>query len=213
MKYIYKTRWWMKWAYPSLIWDVKTNKKEVFLTFDDGPDPEVTSWVLDQLKAHSAKATFFCVGENVERYPEVFKRIQDEGHTVGNHTFDHKNGWATNYDNYLVSVKKCGHVFGSYFFRPPHGRIKRKQIKKIKPRYRIIMWSLLSGDFDPNISATECSYNTVQYSQPGSIIVFHDSQKSKATLYEALPKILNHFSSTQWEMNRLEPELFAEAGK
>lgn len=213
MKYIYKTRWWMKWAYPSLIWDVKTNKKEVFLTFDDGPDPEVTSWVLDQLKAHSAKATFFCVGENVERYPEVFKRIQDEGHTVGNHTYDHKNGWATNYDNYLVSVKKCGHVFGSYFFRPPHGRIKRKQIKKIKPRYRIIMWSLLSGDFDPNISATECSYNTVQYSQPGSIIVFHDSQKSKATLYEALPKILNHFSSTQWEMNRLEPELFAEAGK
>lgn len=203
----------MKWAYPSLIWDIKTNKKEVFLTFDDGPDPEVTNWVLDQLKAHNAKATFFCVGENVERYPEVFKRIQDEGHTVGNHTYDHKNGWETNYDNYLVSVKKCGHVFGSHFFRPPHGRIKRKQIKKIKPRYRIIMWSLLSGDFDPNISATECAYNTVQYSQPGSIIVFHDSQKSKATLYEALPKILNHFSSTQWEMNRLEPEQFATIGK
>ena len=203
MKYVYKTRWWMKLAYPSLIWEVKTSRKEIFITFDDGPDPEVTPWVLDQLKKYNAKATFFCVGENVERYPEIFKRIQSEGHTAGNHTYNHKNGWKTDYKNYLVSVKKCSNVFGSNFFRPPHGRITFNQIKKIKPRYKIIMWSLLSGDFDPNISGTECAYNTVQYSKAGSIIVFHDSQKSKETLYEALPKVLNHFSSTKWEMNNL----------
>lgn len=193
----------MKLAYPSLIWEVKTSRKEIFITFDDGPDPEVTPWVLDQLKKYNAKATFFCVGENVERYPEIFKRIQSDGHTVGNHTYNHKNGWHTDYKNYLVSIKKCSNVFGSHFFRPPHGRITLKQIKQIKQRYKIIMWSLLSGDFDPNISGTECAYNTVQYSKAGSIIVFHDSQKSKETLYEALPKVLNHFSSTKWAMNNL----------
>lgn len=196
----------MKWWYPSLIWDVKTHRKEVYLTFDDGPHPEVTPWVLDQLKAHNAKATFFCVGENVEKYPEIFERILAEGHIVGNHTYNHANGWASDYDRYLVSVKKCGHVFGSQLFRPPHGRIKRKQIRKIRARYKIIMWTLLSGDFDPSISPTECAYNTVQYTEPGSIIVFHDSEKSKKTLYGALPKILNHFSNTQWEMKAIDPK-------
>jgi len=204
MKYIYKTRWWMKWWYPSLIWEIKTNKKEVYLTFDDGPDPEVTPWVLDQLKAHNAKATFFCVGENVDKYPEVYKRILEEGHTVGNHTYNHLNGWETDYEKYIVNVKKCGHTFGSHLFRPPHGRIKRKQIRKLKPRYKIIMWTLLSGDFDPNISATECSYNTVQYTDPGSIVVFHDSQKCKETLQGALPKILNHFSNCKWDMKAID---------
>jgi peptidoglycan/xylan/chitin deacetylase (PgdA/CDA1 family) len=207
MKYIYKTRWWMKIFYPSLIWEVKTSKKEIFLTFDDGPDPEITPWVLDQLKKHNAKATFFCVGENVEKHPNLFKRIQEEGHSIGNHTYSHKNGWHTDCKNYIINIKKCSHIFDSKIFRPPHGRITKKQIKKIKPEYKIIMWSLLSGDFDPKISATECAYNTVQYSKPGSIIVFHDSQKSKEKLYEALPKILNHFSSTKWEMNQLETVL------
>ncbi|MBL55723.1 MAG: polysaccharide deacetylase family protein [Flavobacteriales bacterium] len=203
MKYIYKTRWWMKWWYPELIWEIKTTKKEIYLTFDDGPDPEVTPWVLDQLKAHQAKATFFCVGENVEKYPEIYKRILAEGHTVGNHTYGHLNGWKTSYDKYIVSVKKCSHVFGAHLFRPPHGRISKRQIKKLKKRYKIIMWSLLSGDFDDTISSAECSYNTVQYSEPGSIVVFHDSQKCKKTLFEALPKILNHFSNTQWEMKAI----------
>lgn len=193
----------MKWWYPELIWEIKTTKKEIYLTFDDGPDPEVTPWVLDQLKAHQAKATFFCVGENVEKYPEIYKRILAEGHTVGNHTYGHLNGWKTTYDKYIVSVKKCSHVFGAHLFRPPHGRISKRQIKKLKKRYKIIMWSLLSGDFDDTISSAECSYNTVQYSEPGSIVVFHDSQKCKKTLFEALPKILNHFSNTQWEMKAI----------
>ena len=171
----------MKWWYPSLIWEIKTSSKDVYLTFDDGPDPEVTPWVLDQLKAHNAKATFFCVGENVDKYPEVYKRILAEGHAVGNHTYNHLNGWETPYDKYIVNVKKCGHTFGSLLFRPPHGRMTRKQIRKLRSRYKIIMWSLLSGDFDKSISVTECAYNTVQYTEPGNIIVFHDSQKSKET--------------------------------
>lgn len=198
----------MKWWYPSLVWEVKTLNKEVYLTFDDGPDPELTNWVLDQLKAHNAKATFFCVGENVQRYPQVFQRILDEGHAVGNHTMNHLNGWETDYEKYIVNVKQCGHVFGSKFFRPPYGKIKRKQIKKIKGRYKIIMWSLLSGDFDATISATECAYNTVQYTEPGSIVVFHDNPKCAETLKAALPKILNHFSNTQWEMKALDVERF-----
>ena len=193
----------MKWWYPELIWEIKTTKKEIYLTFDDGPDPEVTPWVLDQLKAHQAKATFFCVGENVEKYPEIYKRILAEGHTVGNHTYGHLNGWKTSYDKYIVSVKKCSHVFGAHLFRPPHGRISKRQIKKLKKRYKIIRGSLLSGDFEDTISSAECSYNTVQYSEPGSIVVFHDSQKCKKTLFEALPKILNHFSNTQWEMKAI----------
>lgn len=201
----------MKWWYPSLIWEIKTDRKEVYLTFDDGPDPEVTPWVLDQLKAHNAKATFFCVGENVEKYPDVYKRILTEGHTVGNHTYNHLNGWETDYEKYIVNVKKCGHIFGSHLFRPPHGRIKRSQIKRLKARYKIIMWTLLSGDFDSNISPTECAYNTVQYTDPGSIIVFHDSQKSKATLMGALPKILNHFSNTSWDMKAIDIQQLGKA--
>ena len=210
MKYIYKTRWWMKWCYPSLFWEIKTKKKEVFLTFDDGPDPEVTPWVLDQLKAHKAKATFFCVGENVDKYPELYKRILKEGHAVGNHTYNHLNGWETDYFKYIANVKKCGHTFSSHFFRPPHGRIKRKQIRKLKSHYKIIMWTLLSGDFDPQISPNECAYNTVQYTDPGSIIVFHDSQKCKETLKGALPKILNHFSNCAWEMNSIDNQRFSK---
>lgn len=195
----------MKWCYPSLIWEIKTKKKEVFLTFDDGPDPDVTPWVLDQLKAYNAKATFFCVGNNVEKFPELYNRIIKEGHSVGNHTYSHVNGWETDYEKYIVNVKKCSHVFGSHFFRPPHGRINRKQIKKLKSKYKIVMWSLLSGDFDPAISPNECSYNTVQYSHPGSIIVFHDSRKTSKTLFKALPKILNHFSNTQWKLSAIQP--------
>ena len=142
----------MKWCYPSLIWEIKTKKKEVFLTFDDGPDPNVTPWVLDQLKVFKAKATFFCVGNNVEKFPDLYDRIINEGHSVGNHTYSHVNGWETDYEKYIVNVKKCSHVFGSSLFRPPHGRINRRQIKKLKSTYKIIMWSLLSGDFDPALS-------------------------------------------------------------
>ena len=201
----------MKWCYPSLIWEIKTKKKEVFLTFDDGPDPNVTPWVLDQLKVFKAKATFFCVGNNVEKFPDLYDRIINEGHSVGNHTYSHVNGWETDYEKYIVNVKKCSHVFGSSLFRPPHGRINRRQIKKLKSTYKIIMWSLLSGDFDPAISPNECSYNTVQYSQPGSIIVFHDSSKTSKILFKALPKVLNHFSNTQWELNAIQPHHISDS--
>lgn len=209
MKYVYKTRWWMRWGYPSLTWEIKTKNKEVYLTFDDGPHPEITPWVLDQLKKHNAKATFFCVGANYEKYPEIVQRIINEGHTIGNHTYDHKIGWKSSDKDYLDSIDQFHQLNSTKLFRPPHGRISKRQVRKLQPKFKIIMWSLLSGDFDKTLSPTECAYNTVQYTRPGSIIVFHDSLKAKDTLKQCLPKILNHFSNTQWEMKRLEDQLTA----
>lgn len=185
----------MKLFYPSLIWKVNTSNKEIFLTFDDGPHPEITPWVLDLLAEYNAKATFFCIGKNVEKHPAVFNRIKEEGHLAGNHTYDHSNGWKTKNHHYLTSIKKCDNLFGAYHFRPPYGKIRKSQIKHINKRHQIVMWTVLSGDFDKNITPKECSYRTIQHTRKGSIIVFHDSEKAFDSMKVALPEVLNHFSA------------------
>ena len=193
----------MRWIYPSLLWEIKTSRKELFLTFDDGPDPEVTEWVLDELKKYNAKATFFCVGKNVKTNPKIFERILKEGHTVGNHTYDHLNGWKTDLSKYITNIKKCGNLFGTKYFRPPYGKITRKQIRKVPSRYKTVMWTLLSGDFDKNLTAEQCVFNVIQFSKKGSIIVFHDSPKSWEKLKHILPKVLNHFKNVGYEFSEL----------
>jgi peptidoglycan/xylan/chitin deacetylase (PgdA/CDA1 family) len=204
--YFVKSPFWLKNIYPNLIWDISTQEKKLFLTFDDGPHPIITIQVLDLLKAYNAKATFFCIGNNVVKYPEVYKRIIDEGHSVGNHTFNHLNGWKTDDELYLNDINKAMEYIDSNLFRPPYGRISRFQIQQLlKPKYqmKMIMWSVLSGDFDRDISAEKCLNNVLLSTKAGSIIVFHDSEKAAEKMLYALPKVLEQFSKKGFSFEKI----------
>jgi len=190
MTYLYKTPRLLKWFYPELIWDFATDEKCVYLTFDDGPTKEHTSWILEQLEAYNAKATFFCVGNNVEDCSDEFNAIIEKGHAVGNHTYNHVNGRNKSLLSYLKDVKKCDAIFKSKLFRPPHGRLSKKQSAALSKEYKIIMWDVLSGDFDTNLTGEECYEAVVKNVEKGSIIVFHDSKKAASRLKIALPKVL-----------------------
>jgi len=187
---IAKTPDFLKRIYYSLFWDLKNGQKDVFLTFDDGPNPNVTPSVLEILKQFEAKATFFCIGRNVERYPDVFKQIKDEGHAAGNHTYSHLKGWITSNAEYYNDIELAGKWIHSGLFRPPYGKIKRTQLKYLRRFYSIIMWDVMSNDYDPSISPEKCVENVIKYARPGSIIVFHDSEKSEERTLVALPRIL-----------------------
>jgi len=190
--------------YPDLIWRMPTEKKELYLTFDDGPTPYVTKWVLDLLKEYNAKATFFCIGKNAKNHPILFKRILREGHCIGNHTYDHSNGWnSTNY-RYIKSVMRCDKYVPSNLFRPPYGRIKRAQIKRLRERFDIIMWDVLSEDYNQNLSPEECADIVQDQSKNGSIIVFHDSRKALRNLKYVLPNVLKNFSQKGFTFRSIE---------
>ena len=166
--YLVKTPRLIQNLFPNFKWSIPVTEKKVYLTFDDGPIPEVTPWVLDLLKEYDFKATFFCVGENAMKYPEILERIIAEGHTVGNHTFNHMNGWVTENIKYFHNIRRCAHLINSNLFRPPYGRLKPKQAQFIQRHYDIIMWSLLSGDFDPALSKEMCLENVVSNINPGA---------------------------------------------
>lgn len=209
MFYFIKTPWWLKKLYPSYIWNVKTKEKILFLTFDDGPHPEVTTFVLDALKNFNAKATFFCVGKNVVAYPEVYRRILDEGHSVGNHGHSHLNGWKTNDKLYLDDISEATHHIDSNIFRPPYGRITSFQAKHIgaamnMKEFKIIMWDVISADFDENISNDDCLQNVILNTKPGSIIVFHDSEKAFGKLKYALPNVLKFFGQKGYDFQKMD---------
>lgn len=192
--YLIRTPRVIQSLFPNFLWRISTDEKRLYLTFDDGPIPEVTPWVLDQLAAYNAKATFFCVGENVQRYPRIFQRTVREGHTVGNHTFNHLSGWANENVPYFHNVRTCAHLVNSNLFRPPYGRLKPKQVQFLQRHYRIVMWDVLSGDFDSEVSRDQCYHNVVDNVRPGSIVVFHDSLKARDKMQYALPRTLQHFS-------------------
>lgn len=176
----------------SIAWgDYDQPEPVVYLTFDDGPIPEVTPWVLDQLKKYHAKATFFCVGNNVINHPEVYKRILEEGHTTGNHTWDHRDGWKTGNLTYYKSVLNCSDVVQSELFRPPYGRLTPRQLRALKKRYKVILWSILSQDYDGSKSPEKCISNVVSKVRNGDIIVFHDSLKAWGNLEKSLPVVLD----------------------
>jgi peptidoglycan/xylan/chitin deacetylase (PgdA/CDA1 family) len=189
----YSAPFWIRAIYPDgLTWRVPTNKQEVFLTFDDGPVPEVTPLVLEILKKYNVKATFFCVGENVQKYPEVYDLLQREGHAVGNHTFHHVKAWKTGFHDYLSEVEQCNELMHSRLFRPPHGQINRKLARQLGKYYRIIMWSVLTGDYNKNRTGHQCLLNAIKYTEPGSIIVFHDSIKALDRMEYALPLYIEY---------------------
>ncbi len=202
--YFVKTPNWLKRLYNKQIWDIKTNKKVIYLTFDDGPIPEVTPWVLQELKKHNAKATFFCIGDNVKKHTSIYNAVLTEGHAVGNHTLHHLNGWQTNTDKYIADITEYSEYVSSKLFRPPYGKIKKSQRKLLLEKgYKIIMWDVLSADFDQSISNEKCLQNVLQNTKNGSIIVFHDSKKSFERLAYVLPKVLAHFSALGFCFNKL----------
>lgn len=248
--------------YPSLLWNLPANTKTLYLTFDDGPIPEITPWVLSLLKEFNAKATFFCIGDNIAKHPKVFKQILAEGHSIGNHSFNHLNGWKTSAEDYVENVflteyqilkssseteseKIEGRIYNSRqegeckanpytaqvssrsshndgtssnlnlpayntpplfskLFRPPFGKISPVQIKKLQQRgYKIVMWDVLSEDYNRGLSAEKCFKNVINYAKPGSIIVFHDSLKASANLQEILPKVLKFYKEKGYEFKGL----------
>lgn len=188
--YFVKTPWYLKTVYPSLVWDIPKSKT-VYLTFDDGPVPGVTDKVLDILSAYQIKATFFCIGDNVVKHNNLFLRIQNEGHAIGNHTFHHLNGWKTENAIYVNDVFACAEKVETQLFRPPYGRIGFNQIQELKKHFTIVMWDVLSGDFDTTIDADACYQNVVNNVDDGSVIVFHDSLKALDRVLPALPKVID----------------------
>lgn len=208
MRVPHKTPWWIQQLYPSLEWKVESAPNTLYLTFDDGPIPELTPAILDILLTYNARATFFCVGENVEKHPEIFKRVLDEGHAVGNHTHRHLNGWKTGAIDYVRDVEACQLAIKnaggeSGLMRPPYGRITRKQLGVLKKQYRIIMWDVLSGDFDQRLSASDCLSNTLKHVKEGSIVVFHDNIKATERVLGALPLFLDEVKKRQWKCQPL----------
>ena len=206
--YLVKTPWLLKKLYPSLVWNVDHNKRCIYLTFDDGPIPIVTPFVLNILKQYNAKATFFCIGDNVRKHPEIFEQVKNEGHAIGNHTFNHLNGWKTDNKTYLDNFLQADKLLDTKLFRPPYGRIKRAQIKLLKeakPGLEIVMWRVLSGDFDINLKPEQCLKNVLKHTDNGDIVLFHDSLKAKERMEYALPKAMEQWSREGFEFGALEP--------
>ena len=205
-KHLHGTPTWVQRLYPDFIWNIETTKKEIFLTFDDGPIPEVTEYVLEQLESYDAKATFFCVGENLQKHLDIAKRVVEAGHTLGNHTFNHLKGWETNNAIYNENVNRCEEQLGELqdsqlLFRPPYGRIKRSQGAALK-NYKIIMWNRLSWDFGNNLNTRNALRHLVK-SPVGSILVFHDNQKSFKNMSVLLPQVLKYFKENGFEFRSL----------
>ncbi len=188
----------------SLTWHFTGKDKELFLTFDDGPDPDITPWVLSILKDFDAKATFFCIGKNVEKYPDLYKQILKEGHSVGNHTYTHIKGWRVSPKKYVQNVQKASGLIKSDLFRPPYGRIRPKQIACLKKDYKIIMWDVLAKDYNRKLKREKCLQYILDYSESGSIIVLHDTIKAEKNLKFVLPELLNHFTKQEFIFNPIE---------
>lgn len=205
---IFRTPAFLRFFFSNLLWRVPTEAKEIYLTFDDGPVPGPTEFVLDQLNRFNAKATFFCIGDNIRKHPAIFSRIVNEGHTIGNHTFHHLKGWGTSTEKYVANVELCDAEIGrqhtekvaqsvtdyqlptTNLFRPPYGRIRSKQIHALEPKYRIVMWDVLTSDYNQSLSPENCLRGSLRATRPGSIVVFHDSLKAEKNLRYVLPRFL-----------------------
>lgn len=207
--YWVKTPWWVKKFFSSeLIWSLpaESTLPSVYLTFDDGPHPAATRFVLDQLDHYNAKASFFCIGKNVALHPDLYKEIGSKGHTIGNHTHDHLNGWKTSLATYISNIFRAAKTIDSKAFRPPYGRITLSQVRALrrpKRSWNIYMWDVLSGDFDTTIDGAKCAENVISNIEPGSIVVFHDSDKAWERMSYALPLVLEHCKKMNWKIERL----------
>lgn len=205
MSFYLKTTKLIRFLYPShLIWEIPNDKNDLFLTFDDGPTPDVTEKVLDLLKMYDAKATFFCIGDKVKANPEIYKRIIDEGHAVGNHSIKHTKRHYCNSKSYLEEIRDASKIIDSKLFRPPYGQIKPTQVSLLKDQFKIVMWSVLSGDFDPSITKEDCLDTVLKHSKSGSIIVFHDSLKAEEKMLYALSSALESFTKKGFHFKKID---------
>jgi len=208
-----------KKMFPNYVWDIATNAKEIYLTFDDGPTPEITPWTLDVLNQYQAKATFFCIGSNAAKHPDIFKRLLKEGHSLGNHTHNHLKGWKSTTEDYLKNIAEAEAIFTSQIsqatpsqdlkntklFRPPYGQIRRKQGKALMGLgYKIIMWDVLSFDWDKDVTQETCLNNVISKTVNGSIVVFHDSVKASKNMQYALPRVLDYFSKKGFQFKGID---------
>ena len=217
MLYFAKTPNIIKRIFPKLTWDIPSEKKIIYLTFDDGPTEDITHWVLSELDKYNAKATFFCIGKKVMHHPSIFRDIIKKGHAIGNHTYNHINGWKKPSKVYIENIKKAQKVIdsniGNYklasqkLFRPPYGKIHTNVAKKLLNKdYQIIMWDVLSGDFDLSIPKEKCLENVINNTTEGSIIVFHDSVKASRNLKFTLPKVLAYFSKRDYQFEVIQSQ-------
>lgn len=202
--YLIKTPGFVQGLFPNFTWKIPNVENEIFLTFDDGPVPGTTAWILDLLETYNAKATFFCVGENVEKNPELFEEIKRKGHMVGNHTYNHLAGWSTDNIEYFHNIRRCAHLVDSPLFRPPYGKMKPSQVQFLQRHYQIVMWDVLSGDFDEEMTVDRCVNNVTRNVNPGSIVVMHDNYKSFDVLKEALPRILEELTEKGYVFKAIE---------
>jgi peptidoglycan-N-acetylglucosamine deacetylase len=212
---VHRTPFFLPWFYPSLLWRMPSQSKELYLTFDDGPVAGPTEFVLETLQKFGAHATFFCIGENIRKHGAVFKQIVGHGHAIGNHTYNHLNGWQTKKHDYHKNIKRCeaeivaqapGEALSSRLFRPPYGRISRDQIEALSD-YHIVMWDVLSVDYNKNLRAEKCLKNTIDATRSGSIVLFHDSFKAEKNLVFALPRYLEYFADRGFTFKSLKFEV------
>ena len=204
--YLPKMPKFVTWFYPKRIWAFSRSEPKVYLTFDDGPIPEITPWVLNELKNYNAKATFFCIGENISKHPDIFELVRKEGHEIGNHTYHHLKGTKTETTAYINDAKKAEDHMGyrPSLFRPPYGKMTRKQANAIEGLgYHVVMWDVISYDWDKTISKNQCLNNVLENIRPGSIVVFHDSLKAERNLRYVLPKVLEHIKKQGWKAEKL----------
>jgi peptidoglycan-N-acetylglucosamine deacetylase len=208
MFYFVKKPRWLRSFYGDCLWEINTSEKILYLTFDDGPHPAETPFVLDQLKKFNAKATFFCIGENVVAHPQLYQQILDEGHAVGNHTHSHIDGWKIRNKKYFADIAQAAGVMKTDLFRPPFGHITWKQVRALKNsdhKMRTVLWSVLSADFDEATPEEKCLDNVLRHARPGSIVLFHDSVIASKNMRYALPKVLEHYSRQGYAFHGIRP--------
>lgn len=199
-----KTPKLIKSVFPGLTWNLANDSKHIYLTFDDGPTPEITEWVIETLDSYNAKATFFCIGNNVKTHPVIYSQLLKKGHAIGNHTHNHLKGWKTKTKYYVENVIEASNLIDSKLFRPPYGRFKPKQYDSLKKLgYQTIMWSVLAIDWRKDVSPEQCSNNVISNTKSGDIVVFHDSVKAARNMQYALPRVLKHFTEKGYEFKRI----------
>ena len=193
----------LQFLFADFLWKIDTNEKVIYLTFDDGPHPVITPWIIDVMNQYDAKGTFFLIGDAVTRHPELYQLYIANGHQVGNHTYKHIKGWKSGKKKYLKEIAQCAEIVESSLFRPPYGQINLQSIIDIKKEYKIVMWDVLSWDFDSETSSELCLSNVINCSKEGSIVVFHENEKSMKNIMYALPKVLEHFAKQGYQFKAI----------